>query len=165
MKDMDELKRKYWKGTSETDEEQALKKHFSAGKQGQIEDEYFSYLEYKKEEKLNDPDFDRKLLNRISNKQGAERSLFKKINWRIAAAILVLLTAGVLFMRRQTDTKDIITSTDPVVTEDTFEDPLLAYEETKKALLLISSNLNKGNTYTTKFVKFSQSQENLKKNN
>jgi hypothetical protein len=162
---MDELKKKYWKGTSEVNEEQALKKHAGKNEQRQFEDEYFAYLEYKKEETLNDPDFDRNLLDRISDKQGTERSLFQKINWRIAAAILVLITAGVLFMRRQTETKDIISSTDTVVMEDTFEDPLLAYEETKKALLLISSNLNKGNTYTTKFVKFSQSQENLKKNN
>lgn len=165
MKNMDELKRKYWNGTSDINEEEALKKHFSKNKKEQIEDEYFSYLENKKNEKLNARDFDQEVLNQIKGHQGSGRSLFQKINWRIAAAILVLFTVGVLFMRRQMSSKDIITSTDPVVMEDTFEDPLLAYEETKKALLLISSKLNKGSELTTEFVKFSQSQENLKKNN
>lgn len=165
MKDMDELKRKYWNGISDLDEEQALKRRFSADNQEQIENEFFNYLAFKKEEKLTDRDFDSELISRIRNNQEAKRSLFHKINWRIAAAVLVLFTAGILFMKRQMDSKEIITSSDPVVTEDTFEDPLLAYEETKKALLLISSKLNKSNAYTAEFVKFSQLQENLKKNN
>ena len=165
MKDMDELKRKYWNGISDLDEEQALKRRFSADNQEQIENEFFNYLAFKKEEKLTDRDFDSELISRIKNIQEAKRSLFHKINWRIAAAVLVLFTAGILFMKRQMDSKGIITSSDPVVTEDTFEDPLLAYEETKKALLIISSKLNKSNAYTAEFVKFSQLQENLKKNN
>ncbi len=37
--------------------------------------------------------------------------------------------------------------------------------ETKKALLLISNNLNKSKAYATEFKKFNESQENLKKQN
>ena len=165
MKDMDNIKRKYWEGTSELDEEQLLKQQSGSDKPEQVEDAYFAYLAGKKEEKLTDPDFDRKLLTLFSDNLTDKRSFFSKVNWQIAAAVLVLLSAGVLFLKRQTNSKDIITSTEPMVTEDTFEDPLLAYEETKKALLLISSKLNKSNAYTAEFVKFSELQENLKKKN
>lgn len=165
MKNMDELKKKYWKGKSEVNEEQALKKHFSKTEKGQIEDEYFSYLENKKKEKLNDPDFDKEILHFIDEHQGVKRSLFHKINWQIAAAVVILFTTSVLIINRQKGSRDTISASNQIVVEDTFEDPQLAYEETKKALLLISNKLNKGNAYTAEFVKFSQSQKNLKKNN
>ncbi len=164
MQNMDELKKKYWKGTSEVNEEQALKKHSHANEQSQIENEYFSYLEHKRKEKLNDPDFEQEVLRQIKGNQGGKRSLFQKINWQIAAAIILLLSIGVLLINKQMGTKNTIAPTNQIVVEDTFEDPQLAYEETKKALLLLSSKLNEGNLYATEFVKFSQSQENLKKN-
>jgi hypothetical protein len=165
MKNMDEIKKKYWKGTSEVNEEQALKKHSHAIEQGQPEDEYFGYLEQKRNEKLNDPDFERKVLHQIKGIQGVKKSLFQKINWQIAAAIVFLLSIGALILNRQMNSSKTFNTTNQIVVEDTFEDPRLAYEETKKALLLVSSKLNKGNAYATEFVKFSQSQENLKKNN
>jgi hypothetical protein len=163
MKNMDEIKKKYWKGTSEVNEEQALKKHSHTNEQYQIEDEYFGILEQKRNEKLNDPDFEKKVLRQIKGSQGVKKSLFQKINWQIAAAIVLLVSIGALVLNRQFNSSKSVTN--QKVVEDTFEDPQLAYEETKKALLLVSSKLNKGNAYTTKFVKFSQSQENLKKNN
>ena len=42
--------------------------------------------------------------------------------------------------------------------------PEKAFEETKRALLLISSRLNQTNEYTSQFSKFEESQKNLKKN-
>jgi hypothetical protein len=165
MKNMDKLIRKYWNATSEVDEEQKLKDHFSENEKHQIEDEYFAYLEHKKKEKLNNPDFEKEILHQIKGNQGIKRSLFQKLNWQIAAALVLLLSIGALLINRQMNSSDTRTTTNQIVVEDTFEDPQLAYEETKKALLLISSKLNKGNAYTTEFVKFNQSQENLKKNN
>lgn len=165
MNNMDELKKKYWKGTSEVNEEQTLKKHAPKNEQPQFEDEYFAYLEHKKNEKLNDPDFEKEILQQIKGNQGVKRSLFQKINWQIAAAIVLLLSIGALVINRQMNLSDNTSATNQIVVEDTFEDPQLAYEETKKALLLISSKLNKGSELTTEFVKFSQLQENLKKNN
>jgi hypothetical protein len=105
------------------------------------------------------------MLRKIKGEKDSGRSLFQKINWQIAAVFVILLSIGALLINRQMNSSDTITATKQIVVEDTFEDPQLAYEETKKALLLISSKLNKGNTYAVEFVKFSQSQENLKKNN
>jgi len=165
MKNMDEIKKKYWKGTSEVNEEQALKKHSHANELGQIEDDYFAYLEQKRNEKLNDLNFEKEVLHQIKGIQGVKKSLFQKINWQIAAAIVLVLSIGALLLNRQMNSSNTLSATNQKVAEDTFEDPRLAYEETKKALLLVSSKLNKGNAYATELVKFSQSQENLKKNN
>jgi hypothetical protein len=165
MKNMDELIRKYWKGTSEAEEEQILKKHFCETDNGQIDDAFFSYLNDKRKDKLTDPDFDKEILQLIKGKNDVKRSWFQKINWKIAAAIILLLSLAAIYFNRQWKIKGSVVSSDQIVIIDTYEDPQIAYEETKKALLLISSNLNKGKAYTTEFAKFNQSQENLKKNN
>ena len=165
MKNFDELLRKYWKGNTELDEEQKLKEHFSENEKSQIEDEYFNYLIHKRKEKLISPGFDEEILRQINGKQGVERSLFQKVNWQIAAAILILFTAGILFINRESDPDGAINPSEQIVLVDTYEDPEIAFEETKKTLLLISSKLNKSSEYTAEFRKFSKSQEDLKKEN
>lgn len=162
MKNIEELIKKYWKGTSEVEEEQKLKKHVHKNEKLGIEDEYFNYLNQKKNAKLIDPDFDKNILQLINEKHDVKRALYHKINWQVAAAILLLFSAGVIFINRQVSFRDSISSTNSSVEIDTYEDPQLAFEETKKALLLISSNLNKGNEYTAKLSKFSETQQNLK---
>lgn len=160
---MDDLKRKYWKGTSEVDEEQLLKKHAEESKELELEDELFSYLKHKKGDKLSTPDFDEEMLRKIKQQTGTKRSFIHKINWQVAAAIVLLLSLGALFINKQMSSKNTNDLSDQLVMLDTYDDPQLAYEETKKALLLISGNLNKGNVYAAELKKFNQSQENLKK--
>jgi hypothetical protein len=165
MKNLNDLVKKYWKGISEVEEENTLKEYFGKKENNSIEDEYFRYLEYKRKEKVKAPDFDRELLRQLENHRGISRVFQRKIYWQIAATVVILVAASVFFIPRQKGSPDQEMSSKPAVTEDTYKDPLLAYEETKKALLIISSNLNKSKTYATELVKFSQSQENLKKNN
>lgn len=165
MKNMDELRRKYWKGTSEAEEEKLLKKQAAKGKDGDVEDEFFTYLESKKAEKMNAPDFDAEILQAINKQTATKRSFLHNINWRIAAAIVLLLSMGALLVNKQISSKDNSASSDQLVMLDTYDDPQLAYEETKKALLLISGKLNKGQAYAAELKKFKQTQENLKKLN
>jgi hypothetical protein len=53
-------------------------------------------------------------------------------------------------------------STDPEVV-DTYSDPKLAFEETKKALLLISQSFGKAEKQARKINMFNEAQEEIKK--
>lgn len=162
---MDELKRKYWEGKSSADEEQILKRQFIENEEGPVENMLFGYLKHKQKETLNDPDFDERVLRQITEKNRTTRSLFQRIDWQIAAAIVILFAMGTIYIARQVGTNNSTGQQKLIVLEDTYKDPQLAYEETKKALLLLSSNLNKSKAYAAEFQKFNQSQENLKKQN
>lgn len=157
MKELKALLDKYWSGNSDIDEEKALKE-FLSDRDASPDADFFRYLNEKSNEGIREADFERKVLEQIGLwKKPRRRSLF--MNWRIAAVVALLLAASVVFrfemVERQTNQK---------VSADTYEDPEKAFEETKKALLYISSKLNQGSEYTQEIGKFSESQEKLKKN-
>jgi len=163
MKRIEELIKKYWEGNSELEEEELLKGYFAHNKSEKLEEVYFNFISHSKEEKLNDPDFDAGILRKIDKKEGRKRSIFQMINWRVAAAIIVLFTASIIFFSRKPETQVDKSGSENLVTMDTYDDPEKAFEETKKALLFISNKMKKGNEYALEFGKFSESQENLKK--
>ena len=165
MNTMDKLKKKYWEGATSASEEEILKRHSENKEDEPVEDVFFSYLEHKRKEKINDPAFDADVLRQITQNQGTKRSLFQRINWQIAAAIAILFAIGTIYIVRQVGTNNSTGQQNTSLLADTFEDPQLAFEETKKALLLISNNLNKSKVYAAEFKKFNESQEKLKKQN
>ena len=57
-----------------------------------------------------------------------------------------------------------VNTVENVVEMDTYEDPEKAFEETKRALLHLSSKLNQSSVYATQFSKFEEHQNNLKQN-
>ena len=163
MNNMDKLKRKYWEGATSADEEEILKKHSRKKEDEPVEDTFFSYLEHKRKEKINDPGFEKEVLRQITENQGTKRLLLQRINWQIAAAITILFAIGTIYFARHVSINNRTGQQNTSMLYDTYEYPQLAFEETKKALLLISSNLNKSKAYATEFKKFNESQENLKK--
>lgn len=149
---------KYWKGISSLKEEKWLKQRYTRKKEQQPEAAYFRYLQEKAAEKLNNPDFEQTILSAIKGDIVQKSRKFSGMNWRIAAVITLLVIGSITFkigyMSEQLTPREVVV--------DTYQDPEKALEETKKALLFISTQLNKGGAYTAEFSKFNESQEKLK---
>jgi hypothetical protein len=150
---------KYWKGTSSLKEEKWLKRRY-ARKSGERQDAvYFRYLQEKSVETLEDAAFEQAIQTAIKGDKEPQSRQFWWMNWRVAAIITLVVIGSITFkigyMSEQLTPHE-------VVAVDTYQDPEKALEETKKALLFISTQLNKGSVYTTEFSKFNESQEKLK---
>jgi hypothetical protein len=157
------LLKKYWEGETDQHEEMELKQFFSSGKGHAHPDaEYFMYLRRKNAENPLDSKFDEEFLGLIGHTSTAEKSIagFSMRYWYVAASLALLLSFGIVFHQEifKTDAPQ------PIVQADTFEDPEKAFEETKKALLFLSSRLNQSNEYASQFSKFEKSQEVVKQN-
>ena len=155
------LLKKYWNGETDQQEEQELKKFFSSEISSHPDASYFNYLGNKREENLLDRSFDDKILELVNeNPSKTKVRGISRSYWYVAASLTLLISVSIIFKNR---IHQEITSP-PVVQVDTFEDPERAFEETKKALLFLSSKLNQSSEYATKFSKFEQSREVIKQN-
>ena len=76
---------------------------------------------------------------------------------RIAAGLLVVLLAT-WFIR------DELRKTAPQEVVDTYDDPKLAFEETKKALLMISRSFGTAEQQAKKINLFNEAQEEIQRN-
>jgi len=75
---------------------------------------------------------------------------------RIAAGLAVLLMA-VWFVRNE------VRESTPQEVVDTYDDPQLAFEETKKALLMISKSFGTAEEQAKKINMFNEAQEEIQK--
>jgi hypothetical protein len=162
LKKLELLIDKYYKGSTTLEEEEALKKHFSSMTDSNDPDSvYFRFLH---EASIKNPpgdDFDEKIMGLISEQESVpqKKNVILKY-WYLAASFVLMIGLGYAY-------RDVLVPSKPqiqIVETDTWEDPQKAFEETKKALLMLSSNLNKGETYVAEFSKFEQSQKILKQN-
>jgi len=155
------LLKKYWEGRSSQKEELELKSFFSKKEDGSEQDAtYFRYLSSKKENAPLDEIFDDQIIESIHSNSQSTRIIGFKF-WYLAAAIALMITVGIILINTKTS-EDIAPS--QVVIVDTYDDPQKAFEETKKALLFLSSKLNEGSEYAAQLSKFEQSQEIIKQN-
>lgn len=164
---IEELLAKYWECDTTLQEEEELKKFFNGPDVPEHLLAYKSLFVYYHEEKKNgqlDDLFDEEVLKRIEEvKNGSEEkkgkvvSLFYNIA-KVAAVVLVVVTAGYFVKQEYVDKKQEV---DPYLT-DTFEDPQKAFEETKKALQMISANFKKGREQARKVSVFHEAQEKAK---
>ncbi|MEQ8927723.1 MAG: hypothetical protein RLO81_18040 [Fulvivirga sp.] len=165
-KRIEELIAKYWECETTLEEEKELKSYFSSGEyDAKFKDiaPLFQYYTNEKESASLDGLFDEQVLAEIEQgvssapKKGRVLSMFTNIS-KVAAVILVVVVAG-YFIQQEIKEKE-----QPYLT-DTFEDPEKAFEETKKALQLISKNFNKGRKQAKKLSTFNEAQERVKENN
>ncbi len=156
------LLEKYFNGETDLQEELELKEFFDSKGSSHPDADYFNYLRDKKEVTLPDQDFDEKILTLINETPAkAKVRSISRSYWYVAASLALLISVSIIFKNR------IIKESTPqpvMVQVDTFDDPEKAFEETKKALLFLSSKLNESSEYATKFSKFEQSQEVVKQN-
>ncbi|NVJ46795.1 MAG: hypothetical protein HWE21_18485 [Cytophagia bacterium] len=133
--------KKYWEADSSLQEEQELKDLLSKSTDTELEEEkaLFAHFAQNKSVELDDS-FDADLLAQIEEmeeQKGAKVISMKSYFTRyasIAAAVLVLCISGALYYQQQQQ----------FGSEDTFDDPEVAYAELKKQLLLVSKYMNKG---------------------
>lgn len=167
---IEKLLQKYWECETSLEEEKELKHFFNSEEvpeKWQTLKPLFKYFEKEKAEGSLDHFFDQRVLaqieeiERTDNKavapEGKVRKLFADI-LKIAAVVLVLVTS-VYFVRQ-----NIIENDKPVIANvpGAIEDPKEAFEEAKKALLMISKNFNKGKKEVSKMSVFHEAQEQVK---
>lgn len=143
----DDLIEKYFNGETSLEEEAELKTYFNAG---QIEPKHqayqplFQYFQKEQEVEVSNG-FDKKLFEKIE-RQGAKVIQLRNFRRRLmrVAAVAVVFLAAYLFFNKPTEPAP------PVVDWSAYEihDEQLAYEETIKALKLLSSKINKGKKKT-----------------
>ncbi|MBS1489744.1 MAG: hypothetical protein JSS93_04405 [Bacteroidetes bacterium] len=135
------LLEKYWNAETSLEEENELYLFFQtcpASEKWNEAAELFRYLHNEKKKTMQDPFFDQAV-----TKQTGQRPKGKTIRMRngfqimrIAAGILVMVAAVYLIGME-------VRKNSPQAGADTETDPQRAFEETKKALLMISRNFNK----------------------
>lgn len=155
---IENLLEKYFEGNTSLEEEKILKEFF----QGESIPphlvslkETFNYFSEEKSKDELDESFDKKVLSQINHfeidhKRQSRRRLIYYASG-IAASILIIIS--------------IFTNIDPFSStlKDTFDNPQMAYEETRKALLLVSGTLNKGVKPVEKMAKFDDGLEQMEK--
>ena len=156
---INELLNKYWNCETSLEEEQQLRDYFKGSEfpEGLKETaELFRYFEEQKNKSLTDVSFDAEVLKRINApKRGKLVNLFYN-TMRIAAGVAVL-AAAFWFVKTE------IRNSTPQATADTYDDPKLAFEETKKALMMISKSFGRAEAETKKINILNEAQEDVKK--
>jgi hypothetical protein len=157
---LQQLLRKYWSGETTLEEEHLLKEYFQDADVPEDLSEVaamFRYFEQTKKNALNDVTFDRTLIDKVSRKPkvGIMRNLVFN-SMRIAAGVVVVV-AATWFIRKE------IRQSTPQEVVDTYDDPKLAFEETKKALMMISKGFGTAEKEAQKINLFNEAQEEIQK--
>ncbi|MBX2967513.1 MAG: hypothetical protein KF845_15330 [Cyclobacteriaceae bacterium] len=157
-KKLEELVKKYWNCETSLEEEQQLREYFRGGNIPESWRETAALFRYFDEQKskTTDSQFDETVLASI--KKMPARKEGRVVKWvaasmRIAAGVAVLL-AAIYFVRQELRSDTAMASA-----EDTFEDPQQAFEETKKALLMISKGFGRAEQQAKKINMFNEAQE------
>ena len=141
---IEELLIKYWECETSLEEEQQLKEYFRGGNIPEHMKEtaaLFRYFEAHKKKSLTDSSFDGQVMNSVKAKGKMVKLFYNSM--RIAAGVSVLVVAT-WFVRKE------IRQSTPQAVVDTYDDPKLAFEETKKALMMISKSFGRAETEAKK---------------
>ncbi|HEX5168810.1 MAG TPA: hypothetical protein VFW11_06530 [Cyclobacteriaceae bacterium] len=157
-KRIEELLSKYWNCETSLEEEQSLREFFNGGT---IPDQFreasllFQYFQHQKKKSVGDLAFDENIPAEPKEDKGKIRKFNLVYNsLRIAAGIAVLMTA-IWFVRSE------IRQNTPQEMVDTYNDPQLAFEETKKALMMISKSFGTAEEQAKKINLFNEAQEQI----
>lgn len=157
---MKELLDKYWNCETTLAEEEQLRAYF---RNGDIPEEWketavlFRYFEENKKKSLNDISFESDLMKKV--RVPTEHSKVKRLfynSMRIAAGLVVVIVAT-WFIRTE------VRNSTPQEVVDTYDDPKLAFEETKKALMMISRSFGSAEEQAKKINMFNEAQEEIQK--
>lgn len=161
---IEELLEKYWQAETTLEEETRLKDFFCYGMVPPHLEQLkpiFQHLETRKNEKdieILDENFDHEILNKLAKSE--KRSWWNQYNQplKIAASIIFIFLVGwSVYVNRP----EAIDQSSHI----TYDDPEKAYQETKKALLMMSLNLNRGASHATNSLSKMDSAQNVIKDN
>jgi len=160
MTTIDNLLEKYWAGETSLDEEAQLREYFcgsTVAEEHRPFVEAFLYPEKIANATLPD-DFEEQLLTKI-NTQPADpivKSIRFDRRWlAVAAAVLFLLTAGILLLKKPVPPNDLVDIPHLIINGKVYHPATEeeAYQLTKQALLLVSSKMTKEPKATIKSLK------------
>src|SRR5690606_35214823 len=117
----------------------------------------FQYFGEQKKKGLHDISFEGSLMAKIA-KPGTGQGRMRRLlfnSMRIAAGLLVVMVS-IWFVRSE------IRKNTPQELVDTYDDPKLAFEETKKALLMISKSFGTAEEQAKKINLFNEAQKEIK---
>ena len=140
---MKNLIEKYFEGETTLREEAELREYFNSGEADESLRQYqplFQHFENEREQGLN-ADFDQKLKGKLESSAKVVRMQRRERTWlRIAAMVAVAIGAFFYLQHPVTQPQQ------QAINWDKYEikDEKVAYDETVKALKLLSSKLNKG---------------------
>jgi hypothetical protein len=144
-----ELLDKYWNAEASEQDEAELRFLLADNSLPVEYAKYKSMFGYFHQEQEEDVEIDPDIFENPTKKNTA----YSKSNWYMGIAASLLILISVAFYIFQKIEKNRITAEEQ-----------LAYEQTKKALLLISEKLNKGKSYTYEITSINKAEEILNKN-
>ena len=153
-KRIEELLVKYWDGETSLEEEAQLREYFRQPVADQWKETaaLFRYFDEERKKSLNDVSFDEGVFEKAREPKRATSVNLVQNTIRMAAGIAVLLAATwFIYTEVNKQQKGVI------------EDPKVAFEETKKALLMISSGFNKAEEQAKKIDLFNEAQQEIHK--
>ena len=156
---IDELLQKYWECETSLEEEQTLQAYFH---KGPVPDRLketaalFRYFEAGKAKRVTDITFEKEILRKIQSPARGRMTTVAFNTMRIAAGILVLFVA-IWLVRIE------VRKSTPVEVTDTYNDPKMAFEETKKALMMISKSFSTAEEQARKINLFNEAQQDIRK--
>src|SRR5579859_7007753 len=155
-KRIEQLLEKYWNAETSLEEEQELRRFFNGEDvPGNLKETaaLFRYFESEKSRSLGE-NFDAAVTKQIRQRQGGK--MISMTNWfqvaRVAAGVAVVVAAVYLIGHE-------VRKSSPNEITDTESDPKLAFEETKKALLMISKNFHKAQSEASKINLLNEAEE------
>lgn len=157
---IEELLKRYWNCETTLEEEKQLRDYFGGNNiPGQWKEAaaLFRYFEEHKKKSLNDVSFEGQVMRHVSTPKQGRIVKFIYNTMKIAAGLAVVILAT-WFIRNE------IRETTPQAVVDTYNDPKLAFEETKKALLMISKSFGTAEEQARKINMFNEAQEEIQKN-
>ena len=156
---IEELLSKYWSCETSLEEEQELHAYFrkSPGPEHLKETAaLFLYFNESKKKNLTDISFDKGVMKKIEAPKNGKIASLVYNSMRIAAGIIVLVVA--IWLVRMEVRESV-----PADVADTYDDPRMAFEETKKALMMISRSFGTAEEQAKKINLFNEAQEDIRK--
>ena len=154
--EIESLLEKYWQCETSLEEEIQLRKLFATGSIPSSMPEasdLFTYFEQQRNKPLADKDFDSAIIKKINAASPEAKTVNMFFNIaKIAAGLLVVVAASYLVMKE-------VRRSYPAELADTYSDPKLALEETKKALMLISKGFGKAQKEASKMEIFNEAEK------
>jgi hypothetical protein len=155
LKQIEELLEKYYNGDTSLDEERKLHWYFQTHDVPlhlKPDAELFR-SNYKRSTDEDAPELTERLAKIIDDQDRKSRFIIplRSLRWisGIAASVIILLSLWITVGRNTLGSRSKFT--------DTFSDPKLAYQETRKTLLLVSEKLNAGTKELEQLKKYNQS--------
>jgi hypothetical protein len=154
---IEQLLEKYWMAETSLEEEQQLRAFFQSNEipeSMKATAEMFRFFDAEKNKSLTE-NFEPAVTKQLRKRQGGKVISMSFTNIaRIAAGILVVV-AATYFIREE------VRKSYPQELQDTYSDPELAFEETKKALMMISNSFGKAKHEAGKMKVFNDAEKKI----